>query len=461
MAALSVGCEGDSSPGEAPIADGGPVFFDAGDPPGQDAAGPPVTPPKGTGVTITIHVAGAPAAGMDVILHDETGAVTGQLKADASGVASAPVAPKQLTVFLPGGPLTYTDVEEGDALVLDIPGDPDDAPPTIGTLSITVEGNDTILGGYAATAGNCRGDTATAGVAFDVALRPGCVKGSKTTVLAMAFGGVRGVQYQLTHDVAVPANGGTKAVGFSGGGSWSEDNTQLGIVKLVGGATNASSSLDFFYDGVRFGMGIVRVGDVLNETGEEYVVPPRAFDTLVSVEFKHPAQSLSHSWMATREILGTNDAVGGGFAHTFRVSEALPPITEASATVVGDRLQIKAAMSGASSVDLVVAQVAWRSSFGGEGAPDDKWTFVMSPKRTTWTSPALPPGFVGPTPQTELTTAFAYFESDLVASFADAKTLPLDPSMRNLREPRMKDTSIQPATKRGTVRLSMVEDLQN
>jgi hypothetical protein len=266
--------------------------------------------------------------------------------------------------------------------------------------------------------------------------------------------------YQLAHDVALPGMGQTKSIGFAGDGNWNEDSS-LAIVKLAGGAKNASSSLDFFYDGVRFGMGLVRAGDVADANGEHYATPPRPRDTLVGVEFEQSGQSLSHSSIAKREILGTSvDLASGDYSHTFQVTEALAPITEATVTLLGDRFEIKAAMSGADNADLAIAQASWRQ--GPEGSPPMRWTFVMNPAKTMRTSPVPPAGFLlGLAPGTEIETSFAYFDSSLVGSFVEAKKLPFDPALGHLREPLMKDTSIGAGTKSATVRLSMVGDLRN
>ena len=423
----------------------------------QNEGGPPATPPKGTGVTLTVRVGDAPAAGAPVFLHDEAGTTTGQLQTNADGVASAPVAPKQLTVLVGTGPITYTDVEEGDTLLLDIPADPSlPPPPPIGTLSVTIQGKDGVTSGLAAMAGNCMGSGDTAGVPFDVLLYPRCVNASKTTVLAIAYGGNRGIMYQLAHDVAVPAAGQTKSIGFAGDGNWNED-TNLAVIKLTGAAKSATSELDFFYGGVRIGMGLVRGGSVTSEYGEQYPIPGRPRDTLVGVAFEHSGQTSSHSFMAKREILGTGVDTTGDFSHTFSVSDALAPVTEATTTLVGDRFQIKATMQNAKAAAIAIAQVRWPSSF--EGMPEGKWTFIMNPEKGAWTSPAPPAGFPGPAPNAELSTAVGYFDSSHVQSFVDAKKLPLDPTGRYLREPHLADTSIGPGTKVGTVRYSMAGDL--
>ena len=407
-------------------------------------------------MTLTVRVGGAPVASAPVFLHDEAGTTTGQLQTDANGVASAPVAPKQLTVLLPTSPITYTEVEEGDTLLLDLPGDPSSSPPPIGTLSVTIDGKDGVTSGFAAMAGNCMGSGDAAGVAFDVLLHPRCVNGSKTAVLAIAYGGNRGIMYQLASDVGIPATGGTKSVSFAGDGNWNED-TNLAVIKLTGSAKSASSELDFFYSGVRFGMGLVRAGSVTNEYGEQYPIPGRPRDTLVGVAFEHSGQSLSHSWMATRTILGTSVDTTGDFSHTFQVSDALGPVTEATTTLVGDRFQIKAAMKDAKVADLAIVQVQWRPAF--EGMPPGRWTFIVNPEKSAWTSPAPPPGFPGPALDGELTTAVGYFESSRVGSFADAKKLPLDATGSSLREPHLADTSIGTGTKAATARSAIAGDL--
>ena len=92
-----------SSSGGFTVPEGG--SFEAGPPSeagpvaegGTDASIDTFVPPKGAKVTVTKN--GAAAADIRVIAHDATGAVTGDVKTNATGVANFATAPSMITVL--------------------------------------------------------------------------------------------------------------------------------------------------------------------------------------------------------------------------------------------------------------------------------------------------------------------------------------------------------------------------
>jgi hypothetical protein len=425
---LPVACEDSgSSSGGAFNPEAGPGF-DAGSPeagPTPDAAVDSFVPPQPKGVTVTVLDGTAAKKDVRVILHDATGAVTGEKLTDAAGKATLATAPSAITVLATRSsaapsPVTFFSVADGDNLVVTVPTViPEE--PTIGNYSVSFD---------AASAPNTSTLTVTAGagcanggndvnVPVVVGLFSGCVLPLNAVFAeARAATGVLN-GFAFKKGVAKPALNATTNVGplaFAAAGS----------TKLTASSRPANSSLSASLSAVANGAAFFagNGSGALDDGGMTFAT---------ATGFAEAYQSFVH---ARSTAIGVNSetAFVRREATTAPASVTLPNFDFANALPLIGNAAAASATAGRPDITLTSAApltpadggavvLTWVTSTNATA----EWTFVLpSSAAATFKAPALPADATAFVPTANVSVSSAVlFEATQLPGYTEVKTLPI------------------------------------
>lgn len=375
-----------------------------------DAAVPDAAPRTGLGVTVVR--AKAPVADVRVILHDATGAVTGDLKTDAAGTVAVATAPSMVTViatkYEENYPITYLGVIEGDRLVvdLDVPGEPE----PVGAYSVTLTGPVTDAAQIIVSASEyCTTSAEDTSAPVIVGLFPQCV-GAQNALLARARDeSYRSLAFSFAKGLATPAAGATAVLpalpAFSPGTSVALTTTNV---------PDVSTRAHLF----------ALTGDRPYSLGEPSGDPTAGFTFPVPTGF-------ADAYQASLEVYGDGLGVivkrepATATSIAFDATTLLPSITN---IVLPEVLTPRPRVTWTSSAPLTAAdggevELIW---YRGE-ASQLRWKLVVPPGTTEVTIPAMPAD-VPPMPTEDASLSVAdirFVEATQIADYAALKALPI------------------------------------
>ncbi len=386
-AALSLpacsGSEGDEQQSGGP--DGG-GNTDSGMGPGGDAQvvapdpdsstpEPDAGTPQGISLTLRDNT-GARIADAPVLLYDQAGTKLDTLLTDQAGQIHAPLAPHAVMVLPPAenlelfrGALTYLGVEDGDDLIVEIPGERIAA--ELGSFTLTVP---PLAGAqyYIVTTGN---DLCTsfhqqaAGTTFTLPITEDCRADSMDLVVTAMSSG-QPIGYAALLDQTPPAMDGNKALTYEG--AWT-DSTALSIA-----TTNIASTFPYvtpYIDGQQ----VYTAGDVSEGAPGSFTFPYPAgivnqFD--VDLSFEVPVDE-GYASTAFKQKTADTSAV------SYDGSVALAPmrVTGVDLTANPPQISLIAAPEAADAAGLVV-DLAFPAE-GGQGTFGLSLGFILAPGTTS------------------------------------------------------------------------------
>lgn len=457
---LPAACEDSSSssggitfnPEAGPGFEGGPVS-EAGPLPeaGPDGFVPPA-PPKGVTVTVTEGL--TPKKDVRVISHDATGAVTGDVKTDATGKVTLATAPSMVTVLASRGfngtsptPVTFAAVADGDTLVVAAPPSIASEPPTIGGYAVTLTSSPVVANAFffdLVSGAGCSTSGQNIAGPYTIPLYADCVLAQNAVlVTASASGFVQG--FAFAKNVAKPALNATTNVGplaFTAPGTTKITATNVPAntyseAQLYGAANGAA---------YRFGS---RSG-FLSEGGIDVSTPTgfsEAYQARVAVRSAVLGPEKTRAFVRREPTTAPATST-----LAFDFATALPSITDVTLTkATPARPDVTFTSEAAlTTADGAVAVLSW---FPQASESTGQWTFVVPPSTTTFKAPALPADAASfaPTANVEV-DSLTFFEATLLPGYKELKTLPVTPSFGvTLRD----EALLLPAT--GTVRTSSWE----
>ena len=427
-----VACEdgnNSSSSGGFTVPEGG--GFEAGPPSeagpvaegGTDASIDTFVPPKGAKVTVTKN--GAAAADIRVIAHDATGAVTGDVKTNATGVANFATAPSMITVLTRSygtspAAITYMGVADGDALNVVVPDyGPEDG--TFATFQASVNPFVGALSYSFSVGGNNCGAFApgNAPAATNISLYPYCLK-AQNAVLVSANGDGSTLGFGFLKNQAKPAAAATvalPAMTLAAKGTLTLSATNIPADTFQDAQLSSIANGAGFYTGDRNG--------ALNEGGFTFDMATgfaEALQTIV-VATKNQGPAIGKAFLR-REA--SNNTAAQTMAFDF--ATALPFITNAVAGgAVPARAEVTIAADGSlATTDGGIVRLRW--NVAGGAIPQPSWSFVVPPGTTSLKVPALPTDADAAPylPQTGVTVKDVFFlESTLLPGYAQAMATPL------------------------------------
>ena len=423
---LAAACESDpSSSTNQPGFDGGAPSFDSGASP-FDAGG--ADAPATKGVTVTVVSGTTPIAGARVVFHDAAGAVTGEQQTDALGKVSVATAPSQVTVivldeppaFSSGGRLvTYTDVADGDTLVVDA-SEPESEQP-VALFEVTLPGVYDGAANYVVRTGNCTAQGAPDEPLALVLTRP-CVR-TPTSVLAVAEdANGRAVAYAFKKGNTPPASdpNDPKSVPVTVPGPWvPSGSVQLTATNLPPGS---STEVALFTVSEQSAFFSSYPTTILEEGPVEFPVPTGFPDAVQAYAAAH----LERGTLAFLRRAPVAPAIPFDFV------QALPRITSATVTPTPKRPEVSwtsaAPLTGS---DGGFVSVRWSVQLDPDTSARFSWTFVVPSNATSVKAPELPAALASVAPGDELDTEqVAFIESDSLPSFAALKAVPFRHHLR-------------------------------
>jgi len=398
---LALACEDESSsssgavfsPEAGPGFEAGPATEpEAGPGPLPEAGADSFVPPVLVGVTVTVLEDGAPKKDIRIILHDATGAVTGEMKSDVTGKATLATPPSMVTVLsrsdadptAPLSPVTFMGVADGDKLVVTIPSYA--AVPTVGRYSVSFEQGGASAGAtdFIVNAGGSCNRSVT-GIATPLLLdvRPSCLK-PPITVIAGAYTDTNpALAIGFAKNVAAPAAGGTVNLGPI---AWAAPGaTTLTATSLPALATDRYAEINAIVGGAGFftgsGSGVLDAGGMTFKTATGFA---EAYESLIHVRTSGAGPTMEKA-LLRREA---TTAPATSTLPNFDFATALPFITNATlvrpmparpdVTLTAD------APLTTSSGGLV--RLEWTTASGDFG----EWNFVLPPSASAFKVPALP-----------------------------------------------------------------------
>lgn len=390
---------------------------------GTDAL-PDVFVPK-TGVLIHVRRLSQPAANVRVLFHDAAGAVTSDLKTDAQGNVAAATAPSQVTVMFGEAQnnalhlVTYVAVAEGDELTID-DGLPD-SEATVSSFGVTVPGARPNAIGYIASAGICSQGTDDPAAAIDLGLSAACLAqaGGTVAVLGWAEDEVsEPLAFAFKKGNANPAAGTTQALSL--GAAW-VDPTSVVVsgTNLPNGVTSAQFLM--FGDGRPFQAGS-GVGEL--STGVTFKEAPGFAEAVQAAAIvsddgpRTPTRTMMRRQASAAQL-------------AFDFAQALPKITDLTVT---DPTTARPTVAWTSEAPLTtsdggMANFAWTTQLNPDQLTAHVWSFIVPPTATSVKAPELPADAAPQAPTGTVQGMFVGFgESDLLPSYAQWKSVPLNPT---------------------------------
>ncbi|MBS2017362.1 MAG: hypothetical protein JST00_31045 [Deltaproteobacteria bacterium] len=380
-------------------------------------------PPKGAKVTVT--KSGTPQKDVRVIAHDATGAITSEVKTDATGVASFAAAPNMITVLtrIQGSSpaaLTYLGVADGDVMNVAIPDFFGEPPPF---AQFTTSANAFVgASSYSFNVSdNCSGFTNTAGTTTTINLYTNCL-GAQNAVLGTAYDGEGfPIGFGFLKNQAKPAMGATvalPAISFTARGTLTQTASNI-PANTYTDAELASIANGFgYYTGNRSGS--------LSGGGVTYPIATGFADAYQSLV----VATSDNGPISARAIL-RRDASNNTATQTlaFDFATALPAITNGVVSgAVPSRPDVTlTAAASLAATDGGIVRLRWNLAQGV--IPQSGWSFVVPPGTTTLKVPALPTDTDAAAflPQAGATVRDAMFlESTLLPGYSQLKTLPIN-----------------------------------
>lgn len=427
-------CEPDPAPaGSINATDGGSSVVDGG---GDSLDGSTSTTDTGTptttGVTLTVKKAGAPLANIRVVFGDASGSLKGEAMTDASGVVTTDGSTRYVTLVLaPDGEIspslvTYTDVEEGDELLVDIPVKPSSGgpPAPLGNFSVSFPDVDNATDYYvlvgSCTDGNADGSTVT------WPIYSYCTNAGKAPLagLVKASGfGPYNMKYATRPDALAPS-GGQTSVQPAFGESELQDPV-VSKVRLVDAneGTLVPANVDVIRHGVIFPPG-ARSGTG-GSGGEEFLLAPIGETLIASVMFEEDPGSIAstrHMYRRREAPGGPGTAITGNVPFDFSKADSIGSIKSATiGAAEAGRPELAFSVGSPNPSEIALAQTAW---FGSAKA--GLWTVISDPKNNGWKAPALPADLAPPSGVTYVITALTLVTSSFYDGHKEAKKTAFD-----------------------------------
>jgi hypothetical protein len=413
----TVGGEGDDAGSGGSDTGGSPSGATGGSPSGatggtlaagesSGGSGGTLEPPEGTGLRITVKRDGfhnaalsVPAPNVFVLFQDASGAIIGQTLTDANGEAWALTASKYVTVW--GGVysiFTYTDVEEGDELLIDDDSSNPEAQPPLPDLGAYEVRIPREMGGepgdYSVTLGDgCGADGSGSEDPYLVTVAPSCyvAGGLNAAGLVSRFDGdvINGFAFNTELPVARP--GETLEVGL-GVNLDEPGSATIDVSSSVPDAGHGKVELYSFVNGREFLHG----GDGDGFQGGVYFAYPTGFSIDVGIRADVTlGDELSNHRVAFRRY--TRDAAPGpDWSHTVQSADFLPPLESATLVQEEGRPVLKWTFVDGPNAggDAILAKIS-----RVPGATESVWTIIAKPTRAG--SIALPdlPSHLAPHPE--------------------------------------------------------------
>ncbi len=425
----SSSCKDDDTSGGSQGAgpDAGVQSNDAGD-------GAPI--PAGD-VDVSVTVATKPRADVRVVFHDASGAVLSDTKTDATGHTHG--AGKQVTVVSPDPSiedstltlLTYSDVEPGDRLVVDIPG-PEPEPAPLGVVNVAFQVDPAITSGYDIFVGRC-GSASADSSPVAVQVFDACRTASGKTVVYGVARDAPNVPFNVlvggTNGVPLPKPGEPTSTAISAFQEAAKFTTRItGVAEpFQGGASVTLFSGDAAYHT------IASMGVPTGDLGQRDAVVP-IYDSY-AVHAKHilTRPNVSDPQLHYFERLTRGNATGVDETVQFARADATPPIESYGATMSAPgrpEIHWTTPGPGGHPVRAAYAAISWDGVGGGNRS---RWLFVLDPSRNSVVAPALPADLSGgavigaPPANAQLIIPEVYLVSSSIAdSFAKMRALPMD-----------------------------------
>ncbi|HVH43386.1 MAG TPA: hypothetical protein VM925_13625 [Labilithrix sp.] len=425
-------CEPDPSPSSSPnVPEGGSPTVEGGG--GNPDGGTTDTgTPSKTGVTLTVKKAGAPLGNIRVVFGDTSGSVKGEAKTDASGVVTTDGTTRYMTVVLgPDGEavpslVTYTDVEDGDELLVDIPVKPatGSTPTPLGSFSVSFPQVENATN-YDVQVGNCT-DGNSDGSTVTWPIYSYCTNAGKAPLVGLvkASGfGPNNMKYATRPDALAPTGGATAAQPAFGESEFQDPVVSL--VRLVDAdeGTLVAANVDVIRHAVTFPPG-ARSGSG-GSGGEEFLLAPIGETLIASVTFEESPGSIDsvrHMYRRRESPGGPGTAITGNVPFDFSKADSIASIKTATiAEADAGRPELSFSVDSPNPSEVALAQTAWFG--GGKGG---LWTVISNPKNNGWKAPALPADLAPPSGATYAIAAFALVTSSFYEGHKEAKKTAFD-----------------------------------
>ena len=432
VAASFVACDDSSGSGSSSGFESEAGSFEAG--PQPDGASPDGFTPDGakadgamgTGVTVIVGDTASPQANVRVIFQDASGAILGEAKTDAAGMAVSTSIPSMVTVLYappaqPGTAVTFMSVTDGDTL--HVTPSPHFVDTALGDIAVTFTPNAKTPFVYA-FAGNtgCSNFNGTSPILIH--MRPECAH-TQNTIFVEADDATTTQGYALAKMVASPAGGNTVNVllgPITPAGQRTLVATNLPSAESPSGSAAAISGTDMHF------LPSTSASSITDATGLVLYVPRdsvEAFETGASTSHAL-AGGFSITEILQREL--ATPAATGAFT-PINFSTALPYVTGVDATATA-RPDVTISTSAVPAAAAAYTKISWGASNA------QTWTFVMPGNTKTFKVPAIPTDATTFTPTGPITVeAVGYADGPLLASYAALKALPIPtetlPSLMN------------------------------
>jgi hypothetical protein len=422
-------CESSSSPSsgtftaEAGTFEAGPLPEAA--PPPPDAA--PDAPPVPIGVLLTVLEVGLPKPDVRVLFHDATGAVIGESKTDATGVARVATAPAMVTVLtsrsVVGGLLvpaqvTFLAVADGDKLTVTLP-DPGPALVLLGHYQVSFAGPAAGATNYdVGVSDACISSAQAVTAPVTVDLYPNCIA-AKNAVLARGLdltGAVVG--FASAKGIATPAANATSNVGALAFAA--PFITTLHATNIPATATPEAQTLyslvaeQPYYESIPTGT-IASVGGVTRATAAGFADAYQSYVSMRSV-----ADIFSSSGFVRREAPSASPPV-------FDFATALPFVTGATVTGIGRPDVTVATAAPVTGTDGGALLLVWTDATTNR---DDTWTFIVPASGTSFKVPALPADAAAFVPTAgAFIDDVTFIEATQLPGYKELKSVPVNPTL--------------------------------
>jgi hypothetical protein len=386
--------------------DGGTPVSDAPASPDSDAVAPPDAGP-GT-ATITILAGGAPKAGVSVVFHDATGAVTDTKTSGVDGQASSVVGANAMITVALGGVgrrelFTIVGVKAGDKLVaLDVP-----ANSALPSLAVEIPaGQPAGTSTYAARSGIYAFGPAQP----PVTLPADVGSNGKAPVVLYArdrLGADLGFAFKKG---IVPVQGGTASV--TGLSSWA---TAFGSFSV--GGINLPRAAECTLMEIADEVALTQNGLVNPDPAKFRTLPGYADAFQSELELRGNGGILTAVTFVTTRTPPPID----GAAQTFDATTLLPALTGAKADTTDiARPRITWTASGSLATTIgAFARVSYLLTRDGGQPEQGGWSFVAPPGVTSIDAPVLPASLAAWVPNVTFVNvdALGFMGSDLVPSY--------------------------------------------
>ncbi len=431
LGACVAACEDSSNPNiaialpEAGLTDTGP-----GTNPGVDGSVPDGAAPDAEagaqGISVLIFDGLTPKSGVRVILHDATGAVTGETTTDATGHAASATTPSMVTVLTTESatsvnPVTYMGLTGGETLRVAVRHSFDE-PAVLGTVSVTHTNNAALLTGatifFSAFGPNCGNNGASVANPIAVTVYSNCVAANNSVLTTASDTNGNPLAFAFAKNVTAPAGNNTVNVGplaFSDKGTRTIAATNLLDAEQYSNYVNgyAVSATSPFY--------IPQKGDINLAGGVTFTTPIGFADAFqMELDSNRGFGGFNSTTSIIRREAATTDATGA--LTSFDFNEALPFIHGISTTqMTQQRPAVTVTTAAQTGAHTGLVRIFWNGETNS-----GRWTFVFPGDQKTFTAPALPTDASAFAPNTDVGVDMGlYLDGPLVPDYGTAKKLPI------------------------------------